>query len=834
MKLHLLYILLFVSILTQAQVKISGIIKDEQNEPLPYVNVYFKGTTIGTTTDDAGKFTITSPKRRGRIEISFVGYQSQSIKFGPKTKYLTIILKEEASQLDEVVIVTRPKKRLKKKENPAYRILKEVWKRKKKNGLKLVDFYEYRRHETTEIGLNNLDSAFVQSVFENDKSHPVDEVQFDSDGKNYYIPIYLAETVYHVYGNNVVKKVREDIEAEKKQGVLTQGFIFDRMANTFQNIEIYKNNVQLLNKSFVSPISSTGFETYDYVLHDSTTVNQKKLYNIYFFPRRNGDLAFEGNLWVSDKNFALTKIKMKVHKDINLNFVRELEMEKEYVIKNDSIYLPKRDIYTGDFTFLDKNEENKGLTIRKSNEFLSYELNTPKPSTFYDKKVVRYSPTQFFKNDKYWQENSNAENTLTYKLIENVKKKRKIRSIAGVLNTLASGYFTISPTFQLGPFWTAFARNEVEGTRFKIGFRTFRTIHDRFRVNGHLAYGTKDKKLKYGLEARYLLTYKSRISTGIAYSNDIEQLGSQLLNTTQLLGQTFGTSALFSRGDNFYLSRVKRFGVNVDFNPQRNFHFGINFSHNRISSAAPDLFKINFKDRNGIERAALTDTATDLYISYTPGRFVYGLGVEQRFGRNVFPTYILSWRRGYAGLFNGSFDYDKIQFLYSQPILLGKLGLLDATIEAGKTFGTVPLSLLSPVPANQTFSLVRNTFALMNYYDFVTDTYVTTHLEHHFNGLILNKIPLLNRLKLRSLVTFRAAYGTISEKNKAINLSSIKYNAPDKSLYYEYGFGIENIGYGNLRFLRIDAIWRSNFTRLNTGIPPSPKFAIRIGIKPGL
>lgn len=833
MKIKIAIYFLLLGFIANAQLTVKGKVVDEQNEPLPFVNVFLKGTTNGTTTDDNGEFSFSTKKKRGTLEVSFVGFKTFTTRVNSKSKFLTIVLKEENNQLEEVVIVTRPKKRLKKKENPAYKILKEVWKRKKKNGLKLVDYYQYRKHVTTEIGFNNLDSTFIKKVFEDEKNSAIDELKFDSNGTNYYIPIYLTEVIYQIYGNNKSNKVRKDIEAEKKQGILNQGFIFDRVANTFQNINLYNNNITILKKSFVSPISTTGFETYDYVLHDSTMVNNKKMYNIFFFPRRTGDLAFEGNLWVSDKNFAINKVNMKVHKDINLNFVRSLEFEKEYVIKNDSIFLPKKDVYIGDFTFLDKNEKNKGLTIRKSNEFLTYELNKPKPPTFYDKKVVKYSPTQFFKNDKYWQKNTNAANTLTYKMINRVKEKKKIKNISGILNTFASGYITISPTIQLGPLWTTFAKNKVEGTRLKLAFRTFRNIHDRFRLSGHLAYGTRDQKAKYGLEARYLLTYKSRVSTGIAYSNDIEQLGSKLFNTSQLLGDAFATNALFSRGDNFYLSRVKKLAINIDINPIKNFNFGVNFNHTKITSAAPNLFKIDYLDKNGNKKSKLTEFSTDTFISYTPGRFVYGLGVQQRFGKNIFPTFILNWHKGYKAL-GGGFNYNKVQFLYSQPLLLGKLGLLDATLEAGKTFEAVPLSLLSPIPANQTLSLVRNTFSLQNYYDFVTDTYVSTHLEHHFNGLILNKIPLLNRLKLRSLITFRAAYGTISNANKAINASSIIYNAPNNQLYYEYGVGLENIGYGNLRLFRLDAIWRSNYKRVNLGVPSPPKFALRIGIKPEL
>ena len=138
--------------------------------------------------------------------------------------------------------------------------------------------------------------------------------------------------------------------------------------------------------------------------------------------------------------------------------------------------------------------------------------------------------------------------------------------------------------------------------------------------------------------------------------------------------------------------------------------------------------------------------------------------------------------------------------------------------------------MLDVVPGNQAIFSVPRTFDLLNYYDFVTDTYISGHFEQHFNGFILNRIPLVKKLNLRSVLTFRAVYGTISADNIAINKSNINYYAPDKNIYYEYGFGFENIGYKDIRPLRLHFIWRKDYTSVN-GLP-SPKFAIRIGIKP--
>lgn len=830
MKIFVSLLLLFTCFVSNAQLEISGQIVDINNEPLPYVNVYFKNTTNGMTTDFDGKFQLTSQKNRGSIEISFVGYETLSLKFSPKKTYFKIVLKEASNLLDEIVIVSKPKKRLKKKENPAYRILKEIWSRKKKNGLKLVKAYQYKKLITTEIGLNNLDSLFLKKIFKKEYKKVLEELPPNDDGINYYIPLFLSETVKNIYGNNTLNTVREDVEAEKNNGVNKDGFIFERLSNAFNEIDIHKNNIEVLKKSFVSPISTTGFETYDYVLHDSITVNNKKTYSIYFFPRRNGDLAFEGFFWVADKNFSITKIKMKIHKDINLNFVRKLSFEKEFTIKDDSIYLPKKDIYSGDFTLTDKDDSNKGLTIKKTSSYSDYIFDKKLPNNFYSKKIIRYKPKQFSQNETYWDSISkSSEKKLTYELINSVKNKKKIKQISGVLNTLSTGYISIGPSLQFGQYWNTIVRNSLEGIKIKLGFRTFKSTEDRFRLSGFVGYGTKDKRYKFGTEAKYLLNYKPRIAIGVSYLKDIEQLGGKLLNTNGLNANVFDPNALFSRGDNYFLSDVNRTALKFDIEIKKNLHFGISGAYNIIKSASPTYFSIDYLDDNNSVQSEVTDVSTDIYIAYTPGRFEYGFGIEQKMGKNLFPSLVVNYHRGYKGFLNGDFNYDKIQFKYNQPILLGKLGLLIATVDGGKTFGKVPITLLSPIPANQTYWLTKNTFSLMNYYDFVTDTYISGHFEQHFNGFVLNRIPLIKHLKLRSLVTFKTVYGTISDENIAINKSNITYVAPTDKMYYEYGFGFENIGYGDIRPLRVDFIWRGKHTSIN-GLP-SPNFAVRFGVK---
>ncbi len=807
-----------------------GVVLDENNEPIPFVNVYMAKGKFGTTTDFNGEFKLKTRRKRGKMTFSATGYETKVVKVNPKKTFYKVVLKEQANVLDEVVIVQRPKKRLKKKENPAYKILKEIWKRRKKNGLKQVNRYTYKKFETTEIGLNRIDTIFLKKIFKKDYDNILKELPFDSEGFNYYIPIYIKEIVYNIYGDNTLKKQRIDVEAEKSKGFYQQGFVFDRMANKFDEVDIYKNTFNLFNKPFVSPISTTGFDTYDYLLYDSIQKNNQKFYNIYFFPRRDEDLAFEGNFLVSDKNFAVTKINMKLKKDANVNFVRGVQIEKQYTIVNDSIYLPKSDMFEGDFTLLDKNDKNKGLNIKKTYWYSDYDFKQKFAPEFYDKKIEKYNPHQFEKDSVYWKNyNGLTQNQKTYRLIERVKNKKRIQNITKWINIVTTGYAGLGHSIQFGPIFKTIGKNGVEGLRIEAGLRTFKTNNDRFRLIGHAAFGTEDRKWKYGLQAKYLLSYKPRIELTATVSDDYEQQARNLLNVSNIMFvENFGSNFVLSRGKNYYLSRISEKSLKIDYRIAKNFHFGLIPSYKTYEPADRQFFSMDY-DVNGQIYHKVTDVGSDFYLTYTPGRDVYGLGVEQRYGKNPYPSFIVNYHHGFGGL-GSDFSYDKIQFRYMQRVLLGKIGKTDITVETGKTFGTVPLALLNPIPANQVLILKPNTFSLLNYYDFITDAYVVGHFEHHFTGFILNRIPLVRKLKWRTVTSFRIAYGSISEANKAVNRSNLAYAAPYDKPYYEYSVGLENIGYGNLRFIRIDAIWRSNYQSVN-GLY-SPKFAFRVGIRP--
>ena len=827
---------LLISQLSIAQTKVSGIVVDEKKVPMPFVYVSFQNGK-GIETDMDGKFTIESKTvNYTAITASFVGFVKQVIALKSNDVLdLTIVLKEDNTQLKEVKIVKKPKKHLAKKDNPAFRILKGIWANKKRNGLSLVKAYSYKKYTSTTIGLSNLDTVFMKKMLGKAFDSVIHIVEKKEKMDKYIVPVYMKEINEGIFGNNVLKKERTEKFAERSVGVGQQGFLFDRITNTFSDVNIYENDIVILNKNFVSPISERGFGSYEYVLHDSIVdTDNKKSYQIYFFPRQNGDLVFQGNFMVADKSFAISNITMRVNKGINLNLVRNLSIEKEFKIENDSIFLPERDFYEGDFTLLTKSDEEKGVYVRKNMVYSDYDLENKQEDSYYDVKDIQTTRDQYNKDEQYWSEIKTKDKNLeeTKKVIGELKNNPRVKRITGFVNVLATGYFDLFKNIQFGSFYNAISNNDIDGFRLRAGFRSFKSVDDFFRANSYIVYGTKDQKFKYAIEAKWLVSQNPRITIGAARIDDNFQFGGRTLNVNDLWSGNSTTNLLINRGQNIFLSKIDKNSLMVNLSVTNNFNITASAAHQHIVSAAdPSLFSIDYTTDNGTTvQNKVTDFNTSITLQYTPKRFVYGFGVDQRYGRSLYSALTLKLNKGISGIGGSQFNYSKIQLGYDKPFVLSNLGILETYFEAGKTFGALPLPLLNAVPSNQGYSIVPKTFILLDYFDMVTDTYAMAHFNHHFNGIIFNRIPYLKKLGLREVVFYRGILGSISQDNININRSNLNYSAPNKKVYGEYGFGIENIGYGNFRPIRLDFVWRTNFVDVN-GLS-SPKFGLRVEFRP--
>ena len=819
---NLFAFIFLVSTLAFSQTKVSGVILDDAKQPVSYATVAFKNSAEGVIADENGKFYLESKKTYTTLAVSFVGYKDKDVELTGEHNYDLKIVLENSNEIAEVKIYGG---KTSKKNNPAIDILRKIWERKKKNGLRQFNHYQYDKYEKIEFDINSIDSSFMKSKIFKNVEFIFQHVDTSAiTGKN-FLPIFINETMSKVYGDNAKSRTKDVLQANKYSGFgnANNDGVNAFLKDLYADYDIYNNYLKFFDKDFVSPLSRTGIQVYNYVLADSTFIDKKWCYNIVYYPRRKNELTFKGDFWVNDSTFAIKSINMEASKSANINWVRDIYIEQEFDVLNDSVFLLKRDHMMTDFA-LTKKEGSNGMYGKRTTMFKNHEFNQPKDDKFYREDVNTFDKEVYTKTDDYWEENRfeslNSNEKGIYEMLDTLKTIPKIKRIYNLVSILGSGYVQVGK-FDIGPIFSTFGYNDVEGQRIRLGGRTYFGPNDPWRIQGYTAYGFKDDKMKYGINARVMLNKKNRFIVSLGNRRDVEQIGVSLTTSNDVLGRSFASSSFFSSGTNNKLTNVNLTNLGFEIEPVKNLVFESSFSYRTLSSASPE-FKLDYFTDNTYTTTAnkITQSEVNFLVNYTPKRKMVGYGVDRIDVDLNYPRFFVSYSQGLKGVLNSDFNYSKLQMYYRQPLLIGGFGRLFSTLEIGKTFGAVPLSLMGVIPGNQSYFIIDNTYNLLNYYDFVADQYTSLHLEHNFNGKLFARIPMLRKLNWREIIGVKAVYGSVSDENIALNASGQKYQAPVDG-YYEYSAGIGNI----FKVMRIDGAWRGSY--LN--VPDARKFTIRVG-----
>ena len=819
---NLFAFIFLVSTLAFSQTKVSGIVLDDAKQPVSYATVAFKNSPEGVIADENGKFYLESKKTYTTLAVSFVGYKDKEVELTGEHNYDLKIVLENSNEIAEVKIYGG---KTSKKNNPAIDILRKIWERKKKNGLRQFNHYQYDKYEKIEFDLNSIDSAFMKGKIFKNVEFIFQHIDTSSiTGKN-FLPIFINETMSKVYGDNEKSRTKDVLQANKYSGFgnANNDGVNAFLKDLYADYDIYNNYLKFFDKDFVSPLSRTGIQVYNYVLADSTFIDKKWCYNIVYYPRRKNELTFKGDFWVNDSTFAIKSINLEASKSANINWVRDIYIEQEFDVLNDSVFLLKRDHMMTDFA-LTKKEGSKGMYGKRTTMFKNHEFNLPKDDKFYREDVNTFDKEVYTKTDDYWDENRfeslNSNEKGIYEMLDTLKTVPKIKRFYNLVSILGSGYVQVGK-FDIGPIFSTLGYNDVEGQRVRFGGRTYFGPNDPWRIQGYTAYGFKDDKVKYGINARVMLNKKKRFIVSLGNRRDVEQIGVSLTTSNDVLGRSFASSSFFSSGTNNKLTNVNLTNLGFEIEPVKNLVFESSFSYRTLSSASPE-FKLDYFTDNTYTTTSdkITQSEVNFLVNYTPKRKMVGYGVDRIDVDLNYPRFFVSYSQGLKGVFDSDFNYSKLQLYYRQPLLIGGFGRLFSTLEIGKTFGKVPLSLMGVIPGNQSYFIIDNTYNLLNYYDFVADQYTSLHLEHNFNGKLFSRIPLLRKLNWREIIGVKAVYGSVSDENIALNASGQKYQAPVDG-YYEYSAGIGNI----FKVMRIDGAWRGSYFN----IPEARKFTIRVG-----
>ncbi|MBX7182589.1 MAG: DUF5686 and carboxypeptidase regulatory-like domain-containing protein [Bacteroidia bacterium] len=790
--------------------RISGqIIDGKTKEPLPFVNIILQGTTIGTHTDMEGNYLIETSFPTDTIIASFIGYttQKKAIRKGVKQ---TIPFEFSATNTQLMEVVVKPG------EDPAELLLRKILANKSKNSKDNSPYYQFTCYNKIEIDLNNFKTEKLKkNPFFKPFGFVFDNVDTSKLNGKIYLPAILSETVSEVYHRSSPKAEREIIKATRVSGTSSKS-ISQFSGNLYQELYIYDNYLKVFGKSTISPISDIGRYYYKYYLTDSMVIDGRWCYKLLFSSRRKMEPTFLGHLWIADSSFAVAKVEMKLSPDVNINWIYDFMLEQTYSNPDGQHWLLTKEKLQVD---MNSGTFKTGAFATKSSYFTNFVFDKTQKDAFYSKaENIEFTDSANIQTKEFWDENrpeqlSQKEQRI-YTNTDSVQKMPAYKRIFTFFNALSTGYVTLGPV-EWGPYYTTYSFNQIEGSRIKLGLRTSNKVSKRFELSGSIAYGFKDERIKYSVGGKFFFSKKPRNHIALYYKDDMEQMG----QSQNAFREDNLVNSLFRRRPFNRLTYIKELRTYYEIDWFQGFSTQLALYHREVEPTS--VIKFEYSELPLPTNSLVT---TDLRLKF---RFAYRekylAGEMTRVSLGTkYPVVQIQYIKGFKGLWNGQFNYDRLILGINQWFKVGPIGWSEYQIQASQIWGKLPYPLLGLHQGNEAYSYDDFAFNMMNYFEFVSDKYASGYYAHHFNGFFLNRIPLIRKLKWRELVTFRGLIGSLSESNRNVMVFPDGLQWLTKP-YAEAGFGIENI----FQFIRVDFLWRLSY--LNN--PNIQKFGVRFSLR---
>lgn len=797
---HIILLLLIASALitgVKAQpTRITGKITDAATgQPLPYVNIYYKHTTIGAISDLNGAYSLITSQPGDSVYASSIGYVTRvmPIKKGI-SQVINFEMSESNTTLAEVQI--RPEERL------VILLMRRVIKNKELNNPDQIEYYQCEAYSKIQIDINNLDTNIQGRKI----LKPFDFVFQDLDtnelNHKLYLPALITESLSDFYFRKTPRATREFIKASQISGIENQS-LTQYLGGLFLNVNIYDNYLDIFEKNFVSPVANSALSTYEYYLEDTVIIDGRSCYQIRFEPKRKQELTFFGTLWIQDTSFAVKQVDMRVANDANFNWVNDFYLSQTYDKVEGKYWALTRDYRLVDMNpFTGNTLKAFGLFGHLTTTYHHYIFDQPKPDEFYSTPTDVIVEKEAYQRDKdWWAQNRpdslNVREHKIYEMVDSIKKVPAYKNYERTVVLIGTGYW-VKGNFEMGPVYKFLSFNAIEGLRLRFGGRTSNQFSKKVMLEGHLAYGTKDEKFKYGMGLTYMLGKNPRRSFGTSYKYDMEQLGQD----PNAFSEDNFFASFFRRSPANKLTMVGEFKAFYEHEWFTGFSNTIRFIRRDVYALGDEKFIINNNGSTYIDNS-LVSNEIQLYTRFAyRERYMYGEFERTTLGTK-YPVLELLYGYGIPGFPDSDVEYTRLQFKVQQWFNVANLGWSKYIFETGKFWGKLPYPFLKIHEGNETFFYYPESGNMINYYEFISDTYVSMYYTHHFDGLFLNHIPLMRKLKWREVVTGRAIWGTLTEANKNYSVFPVNSGSLDKP-YYEAGVAIENI----FKVFRVDAIWR--------------------------
>lgn len=831
-KSFLLFLLLGCCISVSAQ-NIQGVVTDSlTNEPIPYLSVFYEGKGVGSITDNDGNYKVETRKGWNKLTFSAVGYVTKVVNIIPGvTKNLNVRMRPDDIMLDEVVV--KPKReKYSRKNNPAVELMKKVIAHKK-NKLSENDYYQYNKYQKITMSLNDVTPEMLEKGMYKKMPFLKDQIELCEETNKFILPISVDETASQKIYRKHPKSEKTIIKGMSSTGVnelfATGDMLSTVLKDVFTDVNIYDNDIRLLQYPFISPISSSdAISFYKFYIMDTTFVDKDKCFHLTFVPNNSQDFGFTGHLYVlADSSYTVKKCTMNLPKKSGVNFVDNMDIIQEFEQLPNGEWVLKTDDMIVEMTLM---KIMQGFQIRRTTRYSDYAFDELPQQLFKRKGAEIKEADAMMRGDDFWNQYRPVPLTQTESsmdmLVKRLEQMPGFKYVIFVLkafieNFVETGTKEHPSKVDIGPVNTMISNNYIDGLRLRMSAQTTANLNPHLFFKGYYAYGFKDHRSKYMGEVEYSFNKKEYLprefpknSITFSYQYDVMSPTDKFLKTDKdNVFVSFKTSTVDQ------MSYVRNIALKYENETQFGLKTTVEVKHS-TDEPTGGLAYITNDDQKTLVPEIQTMEAS-LAFRYAPGETF--VNTKQRRIPVSFdaPVFTLSHTAGFKGVLGGEYNYNLTEIGLYKRFWFSSWGKIDMFVKGGAQWNKVPFPLLIMPAANLSYILQRETFNLINNMEFLNDRYASLDVSWDLNGKIFNRIPLLKKLKWREAIGFKMLYGHLTDKNNPMKhpgdselfLFPTRDGRPTsfvmdpKTPYMECSVGIHNI----FKILHIDYVRRLNY-----------------------
>lgn len=837
--------LLFFSLTTHAQIR--GVVIDaEKGDTILYPSATYRGHHIAVSGNAMGEYSI---ERHNGWQLTFtaVGYKPRTITINASTPgVLNVKLKSDTRQLAEVVVKSK-RAHYSRKNNPAVELMKRVIAAKKRTNLENHDYLSYTKYQKLTLAINDITPADIDSGFIGKHKWLLDQVETSPYNGKLILPLTVDETVtQHLY--------RKDPKAEKdiimgqsstgvNQLIQTGDIMTVAMKDVFTDVDIYDDQVRLLQYPFTSPIGKDAIAFYRYYIEDTVYVDHDLCYHLQFIPNNQQDFGFRGELYIlADSSLHVKRCNLTIPKRSDVNFVENLQIQQEYR------RLPSGEWALSADDMIVEMKVAKFLSkalITRTTRLSDYEFQPLAKQLFKGKAKIKREADSQMRDEAFWNKYRTVELTKSESSmsafvhrIEQIKGFKYIifGAKAFIENFVETGDENHPSKFDFGPVNTLITKNFIDGYRTRISGQTTANLNKHWFFQGYYAHGFHSKKNYYDAMLTYSLNKKDYLprefpkrTVSFESTYDIMSPSDKFMQTDK---DNVFTAFKWAKVDKmmFYNRQQLKFEYEQEWGLKTT--FGLKTEENEAAGALsfnPINSGFIYDTPEGtpvgdlIHNGKIRTTELSLQFQLAPGR-TYINTKQRRVPINLdAPVFTIGHTMGLKDVLGGDYKYNFTEASIYKRFWMNSWGKIDVNVKAGAQWNRVPYPLLIMPAANLSYIIEDETFNLINNMEFLNDRYASIDASWDLNGKIFNRIPLLKKLKWREYLGVKALWGKLTDKNNPYLVqnenSSVLMQFPEGCYvmdphkpYVELIAGVHNI----FKLLHVEYVHRCNYNELPT------------------